>query len=230
MSDTLFSAKGISKRYSDASNTLDILKSVDITIKASEKVAILGASGSGKSTLLHILGTLDYPDEGEVYYQNQALFAKSKRQQAKFRNEELGFVYQFHHLLPEFSAEENVAMPLFIKGVSERAALDEARSLLERVGLENRYKHYPHQLSGGERQRVAIARALIAKPSMIFADEPTGNLDDTNTDLIYELIETINKEFQTSFLLVTHDVNLAHKMDRVLRLEMGKLIQEKAAP
>ncbi|MBF7072929.1 ABC transporter ATP-binding protein [Glaciecola sp. MH2013] len=225
MVDILFNAQKISKCYRDASNTLDILKSVDLSISKSEKVAILGASGSGKSTLLHILGTLDQPDSGEVYFKQEALFQKSKKQQAQFRNRELGFVYQFHHLLPEFNAEENVAMPLFIQGQGNKVALSKARDLLDRVGLAQRCQHQPHQLSGGERQRVAIARALVSNPSMIFADEPTGNLDDENTELIYQLIEDINKEFATSFLLVTHDIALAHKMDRVLRLEKGSLCQ-----
>lgn len=223
MSAPLFKCQNISKQYSDASNTLHILNNVNLSIDSGEKVAILGASGSGKSTLLHILGTLDSPDSGDVFYKEQSLFSKSKKQQAKFRNSELGFVYQFHHLLPEFSAAENVAMPLFIKGDNRKKALIKATDLLAKVGLANREHHRPHQLSGGERQRVAIARALINKPAMIFADEPTGNLDDKNTDAIYELISEINKEFKTSFLLVTHDVKLANKMDRILRLEKGQL-------
>lgn len=223
MPSPLFKCENICKQYSDASNTLQILNNVNFSISAGEKVAILGASGSGKSTLLHILGTLDSPDSGDVFYKNQSLFKKSKKQQAMFRNAELGFVYQFHHLLPEFSAAENVAMPLFIKGDNHQKALKKATDLLARVGLQDREKHRPHQLSGGERQRVAIARALINNPAMIFADEPTGNLDDTNTASIYELISDINEEFKTSFLLVTHDVQLANKMDRIMYLENGQL-------
>jgi lipoprotein-releasing system ATP-binding protein len=226
MTDSLFRCEKINKHYSDANQDLQILRDVDFSISPGEKVAILGASGSGKSTLLHILGTLDQPDSGEVFYQNQALFAKSKKQQAKFRNSELGFVYQFHHLLPEFTAAENVAMPLFIKGDNKKQSLKHATELLARVGLEDRVEHKPNQLSGGERQRVAIARALVNQPKMIFADEPTGNLDDKNTESIYSLIEDINKEFATAFLLVTHDERLAKKMDRTLRLVKGKLLPD----
>lgn len=223
MSSPLFKCQNICKQYSDASNTLQILNNVNLSIVAGEKVAILGASGSGKSTLLHILGTLDNPDSGDVFYKDQALFTKSKREQAQFRNAELGFVYQFHHLLPEFSAAENVAMPLFIKGENRKTALAKAAKLLARVGLEDREQHRPHQLSGGERQRVAIARALVNQPAMIFADEPTGNLDDKNTAAIYALINDISQEFKTAFILVTHDVALANKMDRVVYLERGQL-------
>jgi lipoprotein-releasing system ATP-binding protein len=223
MLSPLFKCENICKQYSDASNTLQILNNVNFSILAGEKVAILGASGSGKSTLLHILGTLDNPDSGDVFYNDRSLFSKSKKQQALFRNTELGFVYQFHHLLPEFSAAENVAMPLFIKGDNQQKSLIKAKDLLAKVGLQDRQEHRPHQLSGGERQRVAIARALINQPAMIFADEPTGNLDDKNTASIYELISDINKEFKTSFLLVTHDVQLAKKMDRIMYLENGQL-------
>lgn len=223
MPSPLFKCENICKQYSDASNTLQILNNVNFSISAGETVAILGASGSGKSTLLHILGTLDSPDSGDVFYNEQSLFTKSKRQQALFRNAELGFVYQFHHLLPEFSAAENVAMPLFIKGDNRQKSLVRAKELLARVGLQDRERHRPHQLSGGERQRVAIARALINQPAMIFADEPTGNLDDKNTASIYDLISDINKEFKTSFLLVTHDLQLAKKMDRIMYLENGQL-------
>jgi len=223
MPSPLFKCENICKQYSDASNTLQILNNVNFHISAGETVAILGASGSGKSTLLHILGTLDTPDSGDVFYKEQSLFTKSKRQQALFRNAELGFVYQFHHLLPEFSAAENVAMPLFIKGDNRKKSLVRAKELLARVGLQDREQHRPHQLSGGERQRVAIARALINQPAMIFADEPTGNLDDKNTASIYDLIRDINKEFKTSFLLVTHDLQLAKKMDRIMYLENGQL-------
>jgi lipoprotein-releasing system ATP-binding protein len=223
MPTPLFKCRDICKQYSDASNTLQILNNVNLSIVAGEKVAILGASGSGKSTLLHILGTLDSPDSGDVFYNDESLFSKSKKQQAMFRNAELGFVYQFHHLLPEFSAAENVAMPLFIKGDNRKEATQKAVDLLAKVGLQDREHHRPHQLSGGERQRVAIARALINRPAMIFADEPTGNLDDKNTESIYELISDINEEFKTSFLLVTHDVQLANKMDRIVYLENGHL-------
>jgi len=223
MPSPLFKCENICKQYSDANNTLQILNNVNFSISAGEKVAILGASGSGKSTLLHILGTLDSPDSGDVFYNEESLFTKPKKQQALFRNAELGFVYQFHHLLPEFSAAENVAMPLFIKGDNRQKSLVKAKDLLARVGLQDREQHRPHQLSGGERQRVAIARALINQPAMIFADEPTGNLDDKNTASIYALISDINEEFKTSFLLVTHDLLLAKKMDRIMYLENGQL-------
>jgi len=224
MSFPLLVGKNIVKSFIEAEQTVDILHDVDIGVFSGETLAILGASGSGKSTLLHILGTLDTPNSGDVLFKDKSLLTLSKTQQAKFRNSELGFVYQFHHLLPEFSATENVAMPKLIAGVSKKEANKSAQALLERVGLAHRYSHKPHQLSGGERQRVAIARAMVNKPSIIMADEPTGNLDSESSGEILSLIHDINSGDNTSFIIVTHDHRLAEKMDRTLTLVNGNFI------
>ncbi len=218
----LLSGRSISKIYRDADDQIEILKTVDIDVFKSEMLAILGASGSGKSTLLHILGTLDVPSSGKVIFQNQDLMGLSDKRKAEFRNKQLGFVYQFHHLLPEFSALENVAMPQLIARKNKDNAMEEAEHLLRRVGLSNRLSHKPQQLSGGERQRVAIARALINQPSVIMADEPTGNLDLASSAEILALIKDINKTEKTSFIIVTHDHSLAKEMDRILTLKNGQ--------
>lgn len=227
MSSPLLVGKNIVKSYLEAHTSVDILHSVNINVYAGETLAILGASGSGKSTLLHILGTLDSPNSGDVLYKNKSLLALSKKQQAVFRNAELGFVYQFHHLLPEFTATENVAMPKLIAGVNKKEAHASAKSLLDRVGLSHRLTHKPHQMSGGERQRVAIARAMINKPSIIMADEPTGNLDNDASDEILSLINDINQSDNTSFIIVTHDHALAKKMDRTETLVNGNFTLSK---
>jgi lipoprotein-releasing system ATP-binding protein len=224
MTRPLLVGKKIVKSYIDAGEKVEILQGVDVHIDEGETLAILGASGSGKSTLLHILGTVDTPDGGVVTYQGNTLSEYSSQEQAKFRNAELGFVYQFHHLLPEFSATENVAMPQLIAGISKKQAYDKASALLERVGLGHRQKHQPSQLSGGERQRVAIARAMINQPSIIMADEPTGNLDKESSDEILALIKNINETDKTSFVIVTHDQMLANKMDRTLTLVNGNFL------
>jgi lipoprotein-releasing system ATP-binding protein len=221
MSSPLLVGKNIVKNFIDAHRSVDILHGVNINVHAGETLAILGASGSGKSTLLHILGTLDSPSSGDVLFKGESLLLLSKKQQASFRNMQLGFVYQFHHLLPEFSATENVAMPKLIAGVAKKEAYAGAHKLLERVGLSHRLNHKPHQLSGGERQRVAIARAMINKPSIIMADEPTGNLDNDASDDILKLINDINQADNTCFIIVTHDHGLANKMDRTLTLVNG---------
>ncbi|MDT0594204.1 lipoprotein-releasing ABC transporter ATP-binding protein LolD [Glaciecola petra] len=224
MKKTLLSAKQICKSYNDANHTVEILKNVDLSIFENEKLAILGASGSGKSTLLHILGTLDKPNSGNVNFDGGNLNTLSNKQQAKFRNQHLGFVYQFHHLLPEFNALENVAMPKLISGENKSTTYDKASQLLERVGLSHRLENKPHQLSGGERQRVAIARALINNPSIIMADEPTGNLDNESSDSIIALIHDINESEGTCFVIVTHDHQLAEQMDRTLTLVNGQFL------
>ncbi len=225
MESPLLIGKNITKSFLDAQQQVDILNGVDVQVFAGEMLAILGASGSGKSTLLHILGTLDKPTSGEVIFNGENLLSYSSSQQAKFRNQELGFVYQFHHLLPEFNATENVAMPQLIAGVSKKKAYALAHNLLARVGLSHRLDHKPHQMSGGERQRVAIARAMINRPSIIMADEPTGNLDNESSEEILSLIQDINKTDQTSFIIVTHDHALANKMHRTLTLVNGHFVQ-----
>ena len=221
MKPPLLLGKKIVKTVTEAQQSVDILHGVDIQVHEGETLAILGASGSGKSTLLHILGTLDTPTSGDVLFNGNSLLTLSKKQQASFRNAELGFVYQFHHLLPEFTATENVAMPKLIAGVSKKQAHVSAQRLLERVGLSHRMHHKPHQMSGGERQRVAIARAMINGPRIIMADEPTGNLDNEASSQILKLINDINQSDNTCFIIVTHDHSLANKMDRTLTLVNG---------
>ena len=224
MPNILLKAQNIKKCFQDAGKEITILNGVDVELHQGQMLAILGASGSGKSTLLHILGTLDSPNSGEVLFQGTNLVTLNSRQQAKFRNNELGFVYQFHHLLPEFSALENVAMPQLISGESKQNANKSAEKLLERVGLAHRLTHKPHQLSGGERQRVAIARALVNRPSIIMADEPTGNLDNQSSNEILTLIKDINETDKTSFIIVTHDHGLAKQMHRTLTLVNGSFV------
>jgi lipoprotein-releasing system ATP-binding protein len=228
MNSPLLTGINIVKSYVEAQQSVDILHGVNIDVNAGETLAILGASGSGKSTLLHILGTLDTPSSGDVLFKGESLLRLSKKQQAGFRNSQLGFVYQFHHLLPEFSATENVAMPKLIAGVSKKEAYARSQQLLERVGLAHRYTHRPHQMSGGERQRVAIARAMINQPSIIMADEPTGNLDNDASAEILSLIHDINRDDKTCFIIVTHDHSLANSMDRSLQLVNGNFTDQQA--
>jgi lipoprotein-releasing system ATP-binding protein len=216
--------RAISKTYLEAGNETPVLSGVSLSISAGEQVAILGSSGSGKSTLLHILGGLDEPTSGEVWFNEQALKGLSATKLAHLRNHEMGFIYQFHHLLGEFNALENVAMPLRIRGISAAEAEKQAAVLLEQVGLAHRADHLPSALSGGERQRVAIARALVTNPSVVLADEPTGNLDDTTGEQIYQLLTSLSEKHNTAFVVVTHDIELANKMDRVLRIKDGELV------
>lgn len=205
--------------------TLDILRGVNFEVKAAERVAIMGASGTGKSTLLNLLGALDEPDAGEVWIAGQKTNGLSESQRAQLRNRSLGFVFQFHHLLPEFSAIENVAMPLWLRGISRKLSSEKARSVLSQVGLDKRHQHKPSELSGGERQRVAIARALAGEPAVLLMDEPTGNLDRGNAIRILELIEKLNQETGSALILVTHDSEIAGHMDRQLELTNGQLVE-----
>lgn len=221
----LLQCRNLCKSYQDGEATLNILQDVSFSVEHGETLAILGASGSGKSTLLHILGTLDKADSGEICFEQQDLSAIKANKQASFRNQNLGFVYQFHHLLPEFNARENVAMPAFIAGKDKTVSLQQADELLHMVGLSSRISHRPSQLSGGERQRVAIARALINRPKLILADEPTGALDEDNSQGIFELLKDINKTHETTIVLVTHDHGLAAKMQRKIHLEQGRVVE-----
>ncbi|UPR56150.1 MULTISPECIES: lipoprotein-releasing ABC transporter ATP-binding protein LolD [unclassified Vibrio] len=214
----------IRKTYREGSLDTEVLKGVSFDIEKGELVSIIGTSGSGKSTLLHILGALDDASAGSVSFLGQDLASLSSNKQAKLRNQHLGFVYQFHHLLSDFSALENVAMPLLIGGEKPAKAKQEAQLLLDKVGLSHRVDHRPSELSGGERQRVAIARALVNKPALVLADEPTGNLDHNTALSIYDLMRELNREYDTAFLVVTHDGELAGKMDRQLHMQDGLLV------
>lgn len=218
-------ALGISKTYSEAADAVTIFEGLDFQLKAGESVGILGSSGSGKTTLLNILGGLDKASNGSVEVCGVKLDESSAKAVTKLRNSYLGFVYQFHHLLPEFTATENVAMPLYIAGISRREAEKKAQNLLDLVGLSHRVKHKPSELSGGERQRVAIARALVNDPKCVLMDEPTGNLDEGTAAKVQELMVDLQGRLGTSFVLVTHDKRLANKMDKVLLMEAGQLKQ-----
>ena len=223
MTNDLIAAHNVNKTFRDGDNQVTVLKHVNLEVKHGEVMAIVGSSGSGKSTLLHILAGLDVPSSGEVYFEDAEMTQLTGSQKAQLRNQNIGFVYQFHHLLPEFDALENVAMPLRISGETESIATERAQLLLERVGLSERMHHRPAQLSGGERQRVAIARAFANKPKLVVADEPTGNLDGQTAESVFELILEMNKEFGTAFIIVTHDMALAERIGSVYRLHDGCL-------
>jgi len=220
---TIISCKNISKYFDDGRLNVEVLKGVNLSVSAGEKLAIVGSSGSGKSTLLHILGGLDLPSEGEVNILGNDIASLSDADRGILRNRSIGFIYQFHHLLPEFTALENVAMPLLIRGVDVKTAQENAEIILGRVGLADRVSHKPGQLSGGERQRAAIARALVTRPKVIMADEPTGNLDQRTALKIFELMQELNDELKTAFIIVTHDLLLAKKMDKTYQLIDGVL-------
>ena len=211
------------KSYYDGLTELPVLKGIDLEVKKAEIVAIVGASGVGKSTLLHLLGGLDRPTEGTIYYEGEDIFALHDQELDRFRNEEIGFVFQFHHLLPEFTALENVAMPVLITRQKPDVAQDRAKELLEFVGLGERLEHRPSELSGGERQRVAIARALVNQPKVVLADEPTGNLDQKTSEAVHDLLWTLNDQFDQTFIIVTHNQPLAQRADRLIQLVDGRV-------
>ena len=221
-------AREVGRSFVQGPSTLEVLRGVALAVGSAERLAIIGASGSGKTTLLQILGGLDRPTRGQVLIDGRDIHSLNERERAALRNRTLGFVYQFHHLLPEFSALENVAMPLLVRRTKVAEARARARELLERVGLGARLSHRPHQLSGGERQRAAVARALVTEPKIVLADEPTGNLDGANAEAVFKLMLELNHERGTSLIVVTHDPRLAARMDRVYELDDGRL-RERAA-
>jgi len=226
MTELVLEASGVARTYRQGSIDLKVLEGVNLAVKAAERIAIIGASGSGKTTLLQILGGLDRPTAGTVRIAGSDIHALAEKPRGELRNRTLGFIYQFHHLLPEFSALENVAMPLLVRREPKHVAEDRARSVLERVGLKERLVHRPHELSGGERQRAAVARALVTQPRIVLADEPTGNLDGNNAEAVFALMLELNREFGTSLIVVTHDRRLAQRMDRILEIERGNLVEK----
>lgn len=223
MKEIILDCQHVSKAYQDGDKQTAVLTDVCFQVQKGEQVAIVGSSGSGKSTLLHILGSLDKPSAGQVLIGEQNITEMSDEQSTLFRRNSLGFIYQFHHLLMDFSVLENVCMPLLIQGKPLRQIQQLASDLLKKVGLQDRLTHLPSELSGGERQRVAIARALVTQPTLVLADEPTGNLDKANTQMFYQLLKSLNQDFGTSFVVVTHDLSLAEQLDRVLHLHLGVL-------
>lgn len=224
MNNPILSCAGLAKTYNDGITNVDVFREVNLAVGPGELVAIVGSSGSGKSTLLHLLGGLDKPTQGEVRIKNKNVHALSENEKCRMRNRYLGFIYQFHHLLPEFTALENAGMPLLIRGDAPSSIRERAADLLEKVGLAERMHHRLSQLSGGERQRVAIARALVGNPLCVLADEPTGNLDPRNAEKVLELFISLQKNLQTSVIMVTHDPVIAKQAQRVLRIEEGRLI------
>ncbi len=222
--DKLIRIVDLHKSYYDGESELPVLQGIDLEIYTSELLAVVGASGVGKSTLLHIIGTLDRPTAGSVLYDEQDVFTLSDTELARFRNKEIGFVFQFHHLLPEFTALENVAMGALITSSDNKTVYKEAESLLDYVGLSERLSHYPNQLSGGERQRVAIARSLINQPKIVLADEPTGNLDRRSSEAVLELLWDLNATSGQTFVIVTHNQELAQQVDRIIQLVDGKVV------
>lgn len=222
----LLQCTDLCKTYQEGKLNTEVLKHVAFSMQPGELMAIVGSSGSGKSTLLHLLGGLDAPTAGDVIFKGRSISSMSSGEKAELRNTQLGFIYQFHHLLPDFTALENTAMPLMIGNVKPSEAQDRARQMLSAVGLEHRAAHRPSELSGGERQRVAIARALVNNPALVLADEPTGNLDQRTADSIFELLGNLNRQQGTAFLVVTHDLKLARRLDRQLEMRDGHLSQQ----
>jgi lipoprotein-releasing system ATP-binding protein len=220
----LIRATDVRKSFITNGNRVDVLRGVDLDIHEGEMVAIVGASGVGKSTLLHVLGTLERPDHGEVFYKGESVFSYDESRLASFRNQTIGFVFQFHHLLPEFNALENTMMPALIKGVNPKEACERAEAILSRVGLGDRLRHYVGELSGGEQQRVAVARSLVLKPSILLADEPTGNLDARTGESIHDLLISLNRDDGVTAAVVTHNMKLAEKLSRSVTLVDGKAL------
>ena len=219
MNNVLINCVALSKAYKQAEEKLEVLKNLNFTVQKGESVGLIGASGCGKSTLLHVLAGLDLPDSGEVNFNDSNIVLLNANERAQFRNQNIGFVYQFHHLLPEFSALENTAFPLWLSGESKDRSLAQARDILEKVGLKSKEESKPNQLSGGERQRVAIARAIINQPTSLLMDEPTGNLDNRNIDNFMSLILDLSCELDISLIIATHDDNVSSRLDRILNLE-----------
>jgi lipoprotein-releasing system ATP-binding protein len=226
MSETVLTCRNLYKTFKEGGLNVDVLRGIDLDIAAGEQVAIVGQSGAGKSTLLQLLGGLDNPSQGEVWVAGRLMNQLNPAKRGLWRNQNLGFVYQFHHLLPEFTALENVCMPLLIRGMSSAAAQQKGVQILTQVGLEKRLKHKPGELSGGERQRAAVARALITEPKCVLADEPTGNLDHRTAEQVYGRMLELNDAIGTSLVLVTHDQKLAKRMDRTLRIVDGAIVEE----